>query len=341
MDYPTVVVRSLFRWGVATLRDLVFRARPVGLALLLVAGSGVLHAESPAAAPVVDRAEERRALGAEEARLTALYSQLQSRRQAIAPGDPGALESYNRAVADYTRDLAALKIRQENLKRVATPGPGASVTMPPAEQRARDLYTRFQKAIGAGDWKTQTTCMEEALSTHRGAKVFPAISALAHTQLAAATRESVAGAGPAAGAAAAPLLAQLRAIINQPLQPVGRSKEKVGTYNFHVNPGLAPLNYAKVTREQLWSARHTFPEPLLEPRAHPGTFYRTEDVEFNLLLKHYYADQTFPTRRLTEADYDRIVSICQEIARAQPAAPSAPSTGLWERIETLRNNWPK
>jgi hypothetical protein len=153
------------------------------------------------------------------------------------------------------------------------------------------------------------------------------------------------------------LVQQLRALINQPITSVPKSGERVGSYNFH--GGGSPLDYEHITREELARDRMTFPQPQIESQAHPGVYYRSEDTEFNIRLKWYYADPTKPTRRLTDIEYDRIVDLCRRIATAQksaaaistitPAAPVAPArpteqippAQVWARIETLKRDWPR
>ncbi|OAI42362.1 hypothetical protein AYO41_00945 [Verrucomicrobia bacterium SCGC AG-212-E04] len=344
----------------------------VALVVLLLQTGCQKRSESPAAAanptptPVVDTAaaleSARLGLATTEQELQKRYLELDKRRVRLVKASPAEVEAYNRDAATYSADRAALQRRQEAVQKLEQAELTRRQAVPTAEQSAQQTLSRLSAAITIGDWPAQVAAMEQALMQHRNTQAFARMSALARPRLAAATLPEVEKAlAKSAQASSIPtrtahagadvLVAQLRGIINQPIQPVNKGDGSVGTYNFH--PGGGPLDYERVTREELWKDRQTFPQSVIEPQSHRGTFYRTEDVEFNIRLKWYYSDPTHPTKRLSESDYDRIVDVCRRIAQAQkespavaPAAsatpPSRPTAAqLWPRIEALQRAWPQ
>jgi hypothetical protein len=307
-----------------------------------------------------------------EVTLTKRFMDLDKRRLRLGNATPAEVEAYNRDAALYSADLDALRRRHAAVKQMQDADSARRHAPPDAEQRAQACLTRLRAAINVNDWPSQVAAMEQALAQFRNTQAFGQISAIAQPRLAAMTPAELdkamrktagsapltaAGAAPAARSEAEALVQQLRALINQPIQTVPKSGERVGTYNFH--GGGSPLDYAQITREELARDRMTFAQPQIEARDHPGVYYRSDDTEFNIRLKWYYADPTKPTKRLTDIEYDRIIDLCRRIAAAQKSTVSAsasetvaPSPGagtstqvsplqLWPRIEALKRDWPR
>ena len=306
-----------------------------------------------------DLAARMKALQAEvtatEAALTERYRTLEARRKTLPANDAAALEGFNRDAATYTRDRAAFTARQEELKRTQEEETRARLAAAEAERPAMELLGRLRAAIVANDFAAQAQLMGEALARHRTKAAFAEISAVARPQLervnlamiqrVAAAR--LAPSAPPATATGAPLAA-LRALINTPVQPVPKGEGRFGSVDFHLNPSLPPLDYANVTKAQLLAERKVYPYAFLQPTRHPQLWYRGDDIEFNLLLKPYYQDQTLPTKRLSDADYDRIVALSREIAKeTAPAAASAAPIAVadpaqvWALFQRLQRDWPK
>ncbi len=279
-----------------------------------------------------------------EATLGERYRALEARRAKLAPGGTSELEAFNRDAAAYTADRATFRAQQQVSEK--------------AEERAQTLLLQLRAAVSIADYARQAQIMQEALEKHRARKAFPQISTLARQQLGRVTRPMVEKRPVAPSGLAAPStsaggsLAALRALINSPLSSVPRDGSVPFIANFHVNPGLPPLDYANVTKAQLLAQQKLYTGRMVQALEHPERLYRGDDVEFNLLLKPYYADQTSPTKRLSESDYDRIVTLCREIAtESTPAVASAPVAAsatpplnagqTWTAFERLRKEWPK
>jgi hypothetical protein len=364
-------------------RSVGFAVPAIGLAALLLSGLGACkkgtvapttgQATSP---PVIDTAarlvDAQDEVARTEMALTKRFIELDKRRLRLAKSTPAEVEAYNRDAAAYSADLEALRRRHEAVKQMLLADAARRQAAPDDEQRAQACLIRLRAAININDWTSQVVAMEQALAQFRNTQAFAQISAVARPRLEAMTSADLeralarpAGSAPVTVPVSAPtsseaaaLVQQLRAIVNQPVQPEPKSGERVGTYNFH--GGGTPLDYANVTREELLRDRMIFPQPQIEARDHPGVYYRGEDTEFNIRLKWYYADPTKPTKRLTDIEYDRIIVLSRRIASAlnspatasaSGAAPSAPpanpSSGqvsaeeLWPRIAALKRKWPR
>ncbi len=311
--------------------------------------------EPTAAGQALDSKALQAEIAATEATLTERYKALDQRRKALPPGDAAALEQFNQAAAAYTQQRAAFVARQQELERLRLAETRARIAAAEAERPAMELLGRLRAAIVANDFAAQAQWMSEALGQHRGKAAFAEISVLARSQLERVTLETIqrvmatrgSSASPSAGG---PSLAALRRLINGSLQPVAPGEGRIFEIDFHPNPSLPPLDYPNVTKAQLIAKQQLYTSvAFVRAKRHPELLYRGADVEFNLLLKPYYQDQTLPTKRLSEADYEQMITLCRQIAKegAPPSAPtpaSAPTLDpaqTWAQFQRLRREWPR
>ncbi len=323
-------------------------------ALLLAASLLLVSCRKPAvsapSAPKVIEEDLTAKLKAVQAEVASLeqaaateYRALDARRAKLVGAAPADVEAFNRDAAQYQLTREALQRRHEELKALAQAEGQYRQVIAQRERPAVELLNRLRDAVDTNNWSLQLVCLEEALAKYSETKTFASITAVAKPQLARITRadiERLVAARPVIPEFQA-VTQQIQAIVNQ--TPTTRPDKVGSTVSIGFHAGAIKPNFKAITLPELKRGREFYNAETAWMQDAPNVFYLARETEFNPMTKYFYTDRSKAKKRLSDAEYDRLLVLYHRLGEleGQPVPTAASMVAdTWGKWEKLKNSWP-
>jgi hypothetical protein len=274
---------------------------------------------------------------------TAEYSALDARRAKLTGAAPADVEAFNRDAEQYKNTSETLQRRQEELKTLVIAEVKYREIVAQREKPAVDLLNRLRDAIDTNNWSAQLNLLQEALSRYQATKTFAQISALAKPQFARVSPAEI-----ERSLASRPVVSEAQTVTNEIQAIVNQTPTvlpaKVGTttwIGFHA--GAMKPNFRSITLDELKRGRQFYTVDSTSMDGAPTVFYVARETEFNPMTKFFYTDRTKAKKRLSDAEYDRLLVLYHRLGEieGQPAlSPTAAAAETWAKWEALKKSWP-
>ena len=197
---------------------------------------------------------------------------------------------------------------------------------------ATDIYFTFDKGVANAKLKNLDSALQKHF--HFDAEAVKAAEAAALASRPAQSEQTIDHKNAQATMDAA--IAQVKAIVNQPVRQVARPPGVVVFKPGWFHTGAEKPDYKDVDVRKTQDTQLYERMPYVTSALNPGVAFVGSEIEFNPMTKYFYDDLSLPKKRLTEPEMVeinrlyRIIGTCEEKLQPEqsgfPLQSSSPST---------------